>query len=97
MVARLKKDNAQNIAAILPYIGEKRSGDDVIDRDKVGNRILELVSDLGLQTTLAKYEVRVDQLDTIALRALRPEPGKTMDSQDKELFESVKELVRSLW
>ncbi|KEF54039.1 uncharacterized protein A1O9_09834 [Exophiala aquamarina CBS 119918] len=97
LVARQTKENAQNIAAILPYIGEKRSGDDVADCDKVGNRVLELVSNLDLQTTLTKYKVGMDQLDTIAERALRLNLGKRMNPKDEKLFESVRELVKSLW
>lgn len=97
VMARLNIENARNIAAILPYIGEKRSDDDLRDCDRVGDRILELVRVLGLQTTLTEHKVGMDQLDIVTARSLRLEPGKEIDLQDKELFHIVKELVRDLW
>ncbi|KAK5059833.1 hypothetical protein LTR84_009716 [Exophiala bonariae] len=97
LVARLKKENARNLSAILPHIGEKQSGNNIQDCDSVGDRILQLVDLLGLQTTLTEYEVGTDQLDIIAARSLRLDPGKDILSQDKELFDCVREFVRSLW
>jgi alcohol dehydrogenase class IV len=97
LMATLNKENAQNIAAIMPYVGEKRSGDDLRDCDAVGDRILELVGALELKTTLTEHKVGMDQLDIITARSLRLELGKEIDPPDKELFQTVKELVRSLW
>lgn len=95
--ARQSKDAAQRIATIMPYIGEKRSDDNLKDCERVGDRILELVSDLKLQTTLTEYHVSKDQLDVITARSLRLEPGKEIDPKDRKLFQDVRELVKGLW
>lgn len=96
--ARLSKDDAQNIAAIMPYIGETRSGDDLRDSDVIGNKILRLVQDLGLKTTLTENGVDKDQLDIITTRALGGlKAGKTMSPQEEELLQAVTVLVEGLW
>lgn len=97
LVGRLRNENAKNIAAILPYIGEKQSNSDVTDCDRVGDRILQLVRELGLHTTLTDRQVGKDQVDIITARSLRLQPGKQVEPKDKELFQAVKELVRRLW
>lgn len=93
-----KKKNAEAIAAILPYIGEERSGDVVKDSDRVGERILGLVSDLGLKTTLTEKGVGRDQVDVIVERATGGLiPGKEKSQQDEETLRAVKELVERLY
>ena len=96
--ARQNSENAENIAAILPYIREKRSGDDLKDSDLVGDRILGLVQDLGLKTTLTEKGVGKDQLDTICARATGGLlPSKEKSPQEEELLKAVRELVEKLW
>ncbi|EXJ76609.1 uncharacterized protein A1O5_01117 [Cladophialophora psammophila CBS 110553] len=98
--ARQSAENAENIAAILPYIGgEKRSGDNVKDSDLVGDRILALVQDLGLKTNLTEKGVGKDQVDIICARAtggLIPQQ-KEKSAQGEELLKSIRSLVEGLW
>ncbi|KAJ4554940.1 hypothetical protein HRR88_007804 [Exophiala dermatitidis] len=96
--ARQSKANAEAIAAILPYLGESRSGDDVKDSDRVGDRILGLVDELGLKTTLTEKGVGRDQIDIICQRATGGLiPGKEQSQQDEETLKSVKKLVEGLY
>ncbi len=96
--ARQKSDFAQNVAAILPYVGGQRSGDDVKDADEVGDKILGLVEEMGLKTTLTEKGVGKDQLDIICARAtggLTPQKEKT--KQEEEMLKAVRGLVEKLW
>lgn len=97
--ARQSAGNAEAIAAILPYVGEKRSGDDVQDSDAVGDRILNLVKDLGLKTTLTERGVGKDQLDTICARATGGLTPSKVDknTEDEKTLKSVRALVESLY
>lgn len=96
--ARQSKDDAQSIAAILPYIGGARSGDDLKDSDIVGDKILVLVQDIGLSTTLTEKCVGKDQLDIITTRATGGlKRGERMSPQEEELLQVVRGLVESLW
>lgn len=96
--ARQSPQNAADVAAILPYVGGSRSGDDLKDSDLVGDRILGLVQELGLKTTLTERGVSKDQLDIICARAtggLTPEKEKT--PQEEQLLKAVRGLVEGLW
>lgn len=97
--ARQSKDDAQSIAAILPFLGKTRSGDDLKDSDVVGDKILRLVQDIGLKTTLTENGVGKGKLDIIVTRATRLDlkPDKRMNEQEEELFQAVKRLVEGLW
>jgi alcohol dehydrogenase class IV len=98
--ARQSTENAANIANILPYIGGKRSGDDVKDADEVGNKILKLVEDLGQKTTLTEKGVSKDQSDIICERAmggLTRERAKEKGPESQELLDGVRKLVEGLW
>ncbi|KAK5050101.1 hypothetical protein LTR84_004221 [Exophiala bonariae] len=96
--ARQSPANAEEIAKILPYISEKETGDNVKDSDLVGDRILGLVKDLGLKTTLTERGVGKDQLDIICARATGGlMPDKEKSKQDEELLNSVRKLVEGLW
>ena len=88
--AGAKKEDAAQIARALPFIGESRSGDDVQDAKKVGDRILQLVEGLGLKTTLSEKGVGKDQVDVICKRATG---GQTEGKQ----YEAVKKLVLELY
>ncbi|KAI4127649.1 MAG: hypothetical protein LQ338_003097 [Usnochroma carphineum] len=89
-VVRLKAErtaDAQQLARILPYIGQARSGDDRQDAVSVGNAIDGLLEDLGLDTTLKEHNVGEDQVPKIAKLATNTEEGK--------LYDSVVSLVKS--
>lgn len=103
--ARQSPDIAAAVAAILPYTAtagnatSARSGDDVKDADAVGDRILGLVQDLGLKTTLTEKGVAKDQLDVICARAtggLGPQK-KDMTAQEEQMYNAVRGLVEKLW
>ena len=88
-VVRLKAENADDaaqLARILPFIGQTRSGDDKADAIKVGDAIDELINGLGLGSTLKQYGVGEDQIPKIAKLATKSEEG--------ELYEKVSSLVR---
>jgi alcohol dehydrogenase class IV len=91
-VVKLKAQNpedAKQIARALPFIGEKASGDDKKDAERVGERILKLVEDLGLKTNLTDLGVGKDQVGIVAERATRTKSGK--------LFDDVSKIVESLY
>ncbi|KAJ6096374.1 hypothetical protein N7486_007120 [Penicillium sp. IBT 16267x] len=90
------KRSAECIAAILPYISEKRTGNDLEDSDLVGDRILQLVQQIGLKSDLTTENVGKDQVDIIYARATRLEAGGTT-SEEQQFWNSVRELVESLW
>jgi alcohol dehydrogenase class IV len=98
--ARLSSDDAAKVANILPFIGGSPSGDAVKDAETVGDRINELVKDLGFKTTLTEKGVGKDQLDTIVKRAsggLNPDPNKKADSKEEALALEVRKLVEGLY
>jgi alcohol dehydrogenase class IV len=100
--AQLSPDrDAANVAAILPFIGETQTGDDLKDAEKVGDRILKLVEDLGFKTTLTEKGVGKDQVDTIVQRAtggLNPsDASKQMSEAERRTEAEVRKLVKSLY
>ncbi|KAF2684614.1 Dehydroquinate synthase-like protein [Lentithecium fluviatile CBS 122367] len=80
---------AEQIARLLPFLGETKSGDDWKDAEKVGERVLRLVRDLELDYDLRNYEVGKDQIPVITKRASGMEEG--------ELYDKVEGLVRGLF
>ena len=82
-----KADDAAQLARILPFIGQTRSGDNKADAIKVGDTIDELINGLGLGSTLKQYGVGEDQIPKVAKLATKSEEG--------ELYEKVSSLVRS--
>lgn len=91
-VVRLKAEDpasAMQIARMLPFIGQSRSGDNRADAERVGDAILQLVSNLGLATNLGQYKVGEGQVPVITKRAT--------GSEDGELYDKVSQLVRSLY
>lgn len=89
-VVRLKAENAEEaaqLARILPFVGQSRSGDDKADANKVGDAIDELINGLGLGSTLKQYGVGEDQIPKVAKLATKSEEGK--------LYEKVSSLVRN--
>lgn len=91
-VVKLQAGNpeaAEQVARLLPFIGETKSGDDKKDAEKVGDRILKLVQDLGLDHDLRNYKVGKDQIPIIVERATRQKEG--------ELYNKVEGLVKGLF
>ncbi|WPH01303.1 maleylacetate reductase protein [Acrodontium crateriforme] len=83
--------NAMQLARLLPAMGGRRSGSDSQDALEVGERIITLVKDLGIEVKpLSAYGVGKDQAPVITLRALG---GK----QDDVLYGPVLHLVQSLY
>ena len=98
LMARKSPENAANIAKVLPYISEQSTGDAVKDSDIVGDRILKLVKDLGVNTTLTEKGVGKDQVDIIVARAtggLTADKEKT--AEEDALYTHVKALVEGLY
>lgn len=81
---------AAQLARILPFIGQSRSGDDVADANKAADAVLDLVQRLGLKTTLTEWGVGEDQVDIIAQRA-------TGGQTEGPTYEAVKKLTKSLY
>jgi alcohol dehydrogenase class IV len=91
-VVKLKANDssaADQISRLLPFIGESASGDSKRDAEKVGDRILKLVRDLGLDSDLSKYKVGQDQIPVITKRATGQESG--------DVYNAVEELVKGLF
>lgn len=82
-----KEEDAQQLARVLPYIGQTRTGDDRKDAVQVGDAVDGLLRELGLDTTLTEHSVDEDQIPKIARLATKTEEG--------DLFDSVVSLVRS--
>ncbi|KAL8697644.1 MAG: hypothetical protein Q9224_002205 [Gallowayella concinna] len=82
-----KPEDAEQIAKILPWIGQARSGDDKEDAIRVGDAIDGLLNELGLDTSLKDHNVGEDQIPTIAKLATGVDKG--------ELFDRVSALIRS--
>jgi alcohol dehydrogenase class IV len=84
-----KPEAAEQVARLMPFIGETKSGNDKEDAEKVGERVLKLVKDLGLDYDLKNYQVDKDQIPVVANRATGQKEG--------ELYEKVEELVKGLF
>ncbi|KAK4943679.1 hypothetical protein LTR10_016776 [Elasticomyces elasticus] len=95
--AKQDKSNAEEIAKILPYIGETRTGNDLKDSELVGDKILGLVKDLGLKTTLTDKGVGKDQVDIICKRATGGLTPANDNGPDDGTKKALKELVEGLY
>ncbi|KAF2201486.1 Dehydroquinate synthase-like protein [Delitschia confertaspora ATCC 74209] len=96
-VVKLKAEDAEaaeQIARLIPFIGEKSSGDNKEDAKRVGDRILELVRKLELDHDLKSYKVGQDQIPIIVKRAIGKEEGEMYDKVE-ELF-SMRVLITSV-
>lgn len=82
-------DAAEQIARLVPFLGGSVSGDYRRDAVWVGDRILELVQKLGLESKLGDYKVGKDQIPLIVKRATGQEDG--------ELYRRVQGLVEGLF
>ncbi|KAL1594364.1 hypothetical protein SLS60_010124 [Paraconiothyrium brasiliense] len=92
-VVKLKAEDpsaAARVARLLPFISETRTGNDRKDAAKVGDRILGLVKELGLDHDLRNYQVDKDQIPVITKRATGQEEGG-------ELYGKVEALVKGLF
>lgn len=81
-------EEAGQIARVLPFIGQSRSGNDREDAIKVGDAIAKLVKELGLETNLKKYNIGEDQIPKIVKLATKREEG--------ELYDNVSALVKKI-
>ncbi|RAR00428.1 dehydroquinate synthase-like protein [Stemphylium lycopersici] len=81
---------AEQLARLLPLIGETASGDVQADAEKVGDRILKLVKDLELDTDLRSYKVGKDQIPVITERA-------TGGMKEGQVYDAVEGLVKGLF
>ncbi|KAH7155951.1 maleylacetate reductase [Dactylonectria macrodidyma] len=96
--AQLNDADAAPIARILPYLGEQRSGDDVKDAQRVGDRILGLVKSLGLDTNLTAWGVSKDEVDTICSRAVGSwMPGEQRSAREEKELQMLRALVVGLF
>lgn len=92
-VVKLKAEDvaaAAQIARLVPFIGEKGTGDHARDARLVGNKIIELVRSLELDYDLRNYKVDRDQIPVITKRATGQEEGG-------ELYAMVEGLVKGLF
>ena len=80
---------AQQIGRLLPFIGEEKSGDDKRDAERVGERVLNLVEELGLDNDLRNYKVDRGQIRIITERATGQKEG--------DLFKKVEGIVKGLF
>ena len=80
---------AEQVVRLLPFIGETVSGDTTKDAEKVGDRLLKLVKDLGLDSDLRNYKVETDQIPVITKRATGQESG--------DVYNAVEGLVKGLF
>ena len=80
---------AAQVARLLPLLGESGSGDDEKDAERVGERVLELVRELGLEQDLRNYEVGREQVPVITRRATGQEGG--------DVYDAVEGLVKGLF
>jgi alcohol dehydrogenase class IV len=81
--------SAEQVARLLPFIGEAKSGNDAKDAEKVGERVLKLVEELGLDRDLRNYKVGREEIPVITKRATGAESG--------ELYDKVEGLVKGLF
>lgn len=66
------------------------------DSELVGDRILQLVQEIGLKSDLTTENVSKDQVDIVCARATRLEAGGTT-TEERQFWNSVRELVEGLW
>lgn len=92
-VVKLKAQDpsaAQQVARLLPFIGEPVSGNTQADAALVGDRILKLVKDLELDSDLRNYKVGRDQIPVIVERA-------TGGMKEGLIHDAVEGLVKGLF
>ncbi|KAI8938522.1 hypothetical protein NX059_004408 [Plenodomus lindquistii] len=80
---------AEQICRLLPFLGESVSGDKTKDAERVGDKVLQLVGDLGLDNDLRSYKVGREEIPVITKRATGQEGG--------EVYEAVRGLVEGLF
>jgi alcohol dehydrogenase class IV len=93
-VIKLKAEDpeaAEQIVRILPFIGESGSGDRKKDAQRVGDAVIELVRNLGLETNLKEYNVPEDKLGMIV------KMGTGGKEPSDPLYKAVEGLVKTLW
>jgi len=71
------------------FLGQRRSGDARVDAEMVGDRVLDLVKRLGLDSDLGGFAVGREEIPVIVKRATGLESGP--------VYEAVEELVSRLF
>ncbi|KAI9711577.1 MAG: hypothetical protein M1820_002142 [Bogoriella megaspora] len=89
--ARVDPTAAQSISRLRDYIGQKPTGDNLIDATMFGNLLLGFVRSLGLSKNLGEYGVGEDQVEIITERATRGINSK------KPSYKAVRSLVQGLY
>jgi len=74
---------------LLPFLGLQGSGDTQKDATLVGDKVLNLVKELGFTETLTDKKIGKDQVNIITERATKQKEGK--------LYDAVKKLVENLY
>ena len=74
---------------MLPFLGLQGSGDTQKDATLVGDKVLNLVKELGFTETLTDKKIGKDQVNIITERATKQKEGK--------LYDAVKKLVENLY
>jgi alcohol dehydrogenase class IV len=87
--AQTDKAAAEQIARLAPFLGITSSGDATKDALTIGDRVLDLVKELGFSETLTDRNIGKDQVDIITQRATQQKDGK--------IFDAVKQLVEKLY
>jgi alcohol dehydrogenase class IV len=87
--ASIDSSAANQLARLCPFFNLAKTGNDSKDAEAVGNAILKLVEELGLQSTLTEYGVDEKEAAVITKTATRAESG--------ELYDRVMGLVKGLW
>ncbi|KAF2847073.1 Dehydroquinate synthase-like protein [Plenodomus tracheiphilus IPT5] len=80
---------AEQVSRLLPFLGERASGDAQQDAEKVGDKVLGLVRVLGLDSDLKAYKVGKEEIPVIVKRATGTESG--------EVYDAVEGLVEKLF
>jgi len=87
--AQTDEEAAVQIARLVPLLGLQASGDPQKDATLIGDKVLDLVKELGFTETLSDRKIGKDQVDIITERATKQKEGK--------VYDAVKKLVENLY
>jgi len=87
--AQTDQEAAAQIARLAPLLGLQTSGDATKDATLVGDKVMDLVKQLGFTETLSDRKIGKDQVDIITERATKQKEGK--------VYDAVKKLVENLY
>ncbi|RDW89973.1 iron-containing alcohol dehydrogenase [Aspergillus mulundensis] len=96
--ARADAKDAAAIAKVLDHVpGAKRSGNDLVDAEEVGDRILALVDQLGFTTTLAEKGVDRSEIENILAKCALSLPDQGRTEAGQKTLGAIRELVKELF